>query len=101
MHEMGVLCDFHGTLVDANKAWIKAFETYDIPDINQVITDVYLAYVPLAPVGEKDPVFAAHPYWVLQTETEVTSNKNGETVTSKREQIYLVDTINKSIFIGR
>lgn len=41
MHEMGVLCDFHGTLVDANKAWIKAFETYDIPDINQVITDVY------------------------------------------------------------
>ncbi|MBR3511205.1 MAG: hypothetical protein IKN73_04045 [Alphaproteobacteria bacterium] len=41
MHEMGVLCDFHGTLVDANHAWIKAFETYDIPDINQVITDVY------------------------------------------------------------
>lgn len=67
----------------------------------KVITDVYLAYVPLAPVGEKDPVFAAHPYWVLQTETGVTSNKNGETVTSKREQIYLVDTINKSIFIGR
>ena len=30
MHEMGVLCDFHGTLVDANKAWIKAFETYDV-----------------------------------------------------------------------
>lgn len=67
----------------------------------KVITDVYLAYVPLAPVGEKDPVFAAHPHWVLQTETGVTSNKNGETVTSKREQIYLVDTINKSIFIGR
>lgn len=67
----------------------------------KLITDVYLAYVPLAPVGEKDPVFAAHPYWVLQTETGVTSNKNGETVTSKREQIYLVDTINKSIFIGR
>lgn len=67
----------------------------------KVITDVYLAYVPFAPVGEKDPIFAAHPYWVLQTETEVTSNKNGETVTSKREQIYLVDTINKSIFIGR
>ena len=41
MQEMGVLCDFHGTLVDANKAWIKAFETYGIPDINQVITDVY------------------------------------------------------------
>lgn len=67
----------------------------------KVITDVYLAYVPLAPVGEKDPIFAAHPYWILQTETGVTSNKNGETVTSKREQIYLVDTINKSIFIGR
>lgn len=41
MQGMGVLCDFHGTLVDANKAWIKAFETYGIPDMNQVITDVY------------------------------------------------------------
>jgi hypothetical protein len=38
---MGILCDFHGTLVDANAAWISAFESFGIKTIDNVFSQVY------------------------------------------------------------
>lgn len=39
MSNMGTLCDFHGTIVDANNAWINAF-CYFKPDNKDTIIDL-------------------------------------------------------------
>jgi len=39
MGNLGTLCDFHGTIVDANTAWINAF-CYFVPNYEDTITDL-------------------------------------------------------------
>jgi len=41
MKEMGVLCDFHGTLVDANKAWADAFASCKLSNLDEIIDLIY------------------------------------------------------------